>query len=360
MTGRTAFFLLCCTACWTVALSRTRHRHRRRTDPAQVTLQVATGAGGAAFLLATEEAYRWVDRLTGVANLATLLTGTSIMVSSGALVTTMLLWHFPPQQAHRRIWVTLVGYAAALTAAALLFRAAHVPEERPLDFSARYARDPAVTSFMLVALGTLAYGLGVVATLTWRYALVAHPGWLRRALLCGSTGAWVVLPGFCLTKIIILIMIHIGSTPPTWAENFASVTSGSAALLICAALALPTAELRLKRIRTWGQVWIGCHRLYPLWRAVTTQAPEVVLIAPRRRMLDLLDPRLIRFRRYRRYIEIRDGLLLLRQRSASGHGHYPVARADGHDVDSEIRALLGVRVPRRQPWPQPTAPGATP
>jgi hypothetical protein len=104
------------------------------------------------------------------------------------------------------------------------------------------------------------------------------------------------LPHAALTPIAVSLMaatvvfITVGSTLPSWGPRL-----GTDAWLL----------------------WLGdlraLHRLYPLWKAAWRVAPEVVLVPPRPLVVEMLDVRDVRFRLYRRQIEIRDAALLFEQ-----------------------------------------------
>lgn len=54
------------------------------------------------------------------------------------------------------------------------------------------------------------------------------------------------------------------------------------------------------------------NRLYPLWKELCTELPHVALYTPRPRLMDALIPRNSQLRLHRRLVEIRDGLLIMR------------------------------------------------
>ncbi|GGM50448.1 hypothetical protein GCM10012275_21660 [Longimycelium tulufanense] len=59
--------------------------------------------------------------------------------------------------------------------------------------------------------------------------------------------------------------------------------------------------------------WWHCYKLYPLWKTLCEALPNIALQPPRRRLLDVLTLRDNRLRLHRRLIEIRDGLLSMRE-----------------------------------------------
>jgi hypothetical protein len=54
------------------------------------------------------------------------------------------------------------------------------------------------------------------------------------------------------------------------------------------------------------------NELYPVWQALCGALPNITLDPPRSRLVDALIPQNSRFRLHRRLVEIRDGLLIMR------------------------------------------------
>jgi hypothetical protein len=58
--------------------------------------------------------------------------------------------------------------------------------------------------------------------------------------------------------------------------------------------------------------WRNANLLYPMWKALCTALPQIALDPPRPRVADALLPQDSQLRLHRRLVEIRDGLLILR------------------------------------------------
>jgi len=80
-------------------------------------------------------------------------------------------------------------------------------------------------------------------------------------------------------------------------------------LAFSAGVAVSSSHRWRKAIRDYRSL----QRLYPLWRTLYTAVPHIALERPRPRLIDGLTFRVPGHRLYRRIIEIRDGLLTLRE-----------------------------------------------
>jgi hypothetical protein len=154
----------------------------------------------------------------------------------------------------------------------------------------------------------------------------------------------------------------------TAAQNVSRLLLAMMLLLFAAGGALPA----LGGLRRWISRYVALQRLRPLWLELSTAAPGVVLGDPPGRLGELLAVRGVKLRLYRRVIEIRDAQWLLvghagdgaqdaeslraavttgrRPSQAGSPGHAGAAHgppgasqsAGGPDVDTEVRALLGL------------------
>jgi hypothetical protein len=85
------------------------------------------------------------------------------------------------------------------------------------------------------------------------------------------------------------VCLAIGSTVPAWGSR-----------------------VGVDRALRWRHTHRAYRRLYPLWATLADAAPQIVLTPPASRWVDVVDPRNLDFRLYRRVVEIRDGYLALR------------------------------------------------
>jgi len=81
--------------------------------------------------------------------------------------------------------------------------------------------------------------------------------------------------------------------------------------------------------------YLSLQRLYPLWKTLGRTVPGVLLVTPRARIVELFDLRDIHFRLYRRVVEIRDAIVLLKRISDPRAAELATAlgRAEGLTAD---------------------------
>lgn len=141
--------------------------------------------------------------------------------------------------------------------------------------------------------------------------------------------------------------------------------SGLAALAVASCLGLSA----LAHLHTWWRLLAASRDLEPLWRDLTAAVLDVVL-GPADRGHSASFPRQLRL--YRRVIEIRDAMIVLRNyvtpadldlalQHVSAHG-VPAHAEDTHITACWLSAALRGRNGGRTPWAQTvnlTGPGAT-
>lgn len=302
-------FPLCAVMAWSACLYKLRDLRRDRRNPTLRALCAAIAFPALAFTLAPSWIYLRVDRMLGVANLATLGIYGSVVVHSAAAQVLLLLWTYPSEQAWRRARWRLLVCGLALATIVTLFLLASVPEERPTDFDAYYAGTPPIGAFLLVYFTAFAVGLAGIARLCWRYARVAGRRWLRRGLRLTAVGAGFAL-GYCGCKLVYVVGRLLGEDLPAW-NLAAPVCAAIGAPLLCVGLTIPGWGPRLPGLRGRIDRYRACRALHPLWLALCQATPEIALVAPTSAARDTLAFGDVDFRLYRRVIEIRDGQLAL-------------------------------------------------
>jgi hypothetical protein len=126
--------------------------------------------------------------------------------------------------------------------------------------------------------------------------------WLVRTPLVFLTAAVSSFVIFLITRVIALFTYS--SSPILLGTYISSVhTVGVAAGCSIAALVPLVHGLSTRR---------DINRLYPLWKELCTELPHIALYPPRPRLIDALTPQNSQLRLHRRLIEIRDGLLIMR------------------------------------------------
>src|SRR6266571_2825765 len=188
------------------------------------------------------------------------------------------------------------------------------PRPETPDYWAAYGDLPVVWIYRAIFLSFGGFVLASVFRLTPRYAARARRATLRLGLRVVAAGAiagmaWIAIelarvvarglglgqppdPVIAVDRLLIVVtigLIALGSTLPTWGPRAG-----------------------VDRPLSWWREYRALRRLHPLWEAMRRVAPGVVLLDERPGPLDRLDPRDVHFRLYRRVVEIRDALLLLK------------------------------------------------
>lgn len=191
---------------------------------------------------------------------------------------------------------------------------------------------------------------------TWQYAKAAGDVWLRRGLTTVAISTWLTLISTALQALITMIWL-MGAHPRGWGATLVSC-SALGLLCIVAGWRLPGVAVRLTNCARWLRGYVQYQRLRPLWTALYQAVPTIALETPAPALADRLDTRNIRFRLYRRVIEIRDAQLTLRShhegsccRSTSGGG---ALRDEQRRAEAEARRIKAALVQKpTEPVPDP-------
>jgi hypothetical protein len=122
-------------------------------------------------------------------------------------------------------------------------------------------------------------------------------------------GLLLLASGFASSSVFWCIVLAFLLFRPAWLGALFPLNIGITAWLMTAGTILPLALESHRLVRNIVALW----RLWSLWWYLVEAVPHVVLIKPRMRICDLFGgARSIYLRLYRRVIEIRDALLILR------------------------------------------------
>lgn len=327
MTGaKDVVFPLCGVACWVafayklLPLLGPSRRPPRRRDPALFSVLAVFACKGAAFVLATPGIAAATDRALGVPNFAAL--GIHVLGGVGfsaAVLATLTFWEHPP----RRAWPTVRRLVAVAGATALLLIAlwaAAGVRTRSAHYLAENSQHLLVSLYLLCYVGVLLLGLVAIARLCWRQAMQAERRWTRRGLRVTGSGA-VIYMGSFVNRLSAVVVAPFGVDPLQW-ELVVPVCTGTGMLLIVTGLTMPGWGPRLSALRGWLASYRAHAQLRPLWTALYRVMPEIALHAPNKSV------RAVRYRLYRRVIEIRDARLQLRAHMDSDVA--AEATRDGH------------------------------
>jgi len=259
-------------------------------------------------------------------NSGRLLSNLCTMVAAFAALAHVMCVTCPPRKARVRIRRGLVALLVAMTAMTALFVSSRLPPVIA-GFGSLYRDHPKLVGYALIYVGFSGWALMALALTAVRYAGPAARPPLR-------TGLWIVAVG-CLVGVVYLVdkavvVVTQGLRLRPLLPNPEKVCSSPLHPPHClSSVGLPAlAVLAITMGMTlpaWGPAaaapvrWLRYRRTYrrldPLWRALTTAMPQIVLPRSGR------DRFSYRYGVQRRVIEIRDGLLLIGPYRGTGASH---------------------------------------
>lgn len=250
-----------------------------------------------------------INDLVGVPNAAFLVSFSLVVVLAASVRILVVYWQEPGDTAtaNRIAKRWILGYGLVVLAMALLFWAGDAPVERPTDFETYYATTPFMAEFVLLYLAAQAVALFSVIRGCQRWARLAGDPWLRRGLRLIIIGSVFGL-GVSASRGTAMAARWFGTN---WdALNTAvSVVCAMAGLTLGAlGFALPAWGEHLTRIREGVESYRDYRALHPLWNALRTAVPTIVLPA----RIPWWDPHV---RLTRRLAEINDGRLAVWSRT---------------------------------------------
>ncbi|QUQ70187.1 MAB_1171c family putative transporter [Kutzneria sp. CA-103260] len=173
------------------------------------------------------------------------------------------------------------------------------------------ARDrflPAVGTFTPLTVYWIAYLLCITVASAWATVLF----WRQLPKLQTKTLRYAVLMlAVASSDMLVYTASRTGavlSTNPVFI-NVGSFTSSVYFILVTVGCSVSVTAPLIRKIG----VWRDCNRLYSLWKPLCEAEPKISLEGSRSRISDLLSIQNIDFRHHRRIVEIRDGLLVLRE-----------------------------------------------
>ncbi|MCO8308819.1 MAB_1171c family putative transporter [Streptomyces sp. RKCA744] len=304
MTGRSIAYLSCATPIWITFGYKLRDVLHGPDDPMRRTV-CATLFSIAGILTASAPAtIGAINNISSVQNLAFLVSFSLVVTLSASAWILVVYWHEPPEKAARTARRGFYAYASIILCMIVLFLAGDAPIERRTDFETYYATTPYMAEFTLLYLLAQAVTLVSVAWRCWHWARVAGRPWLKRGLRLITIGA-VCGVGVSVSRTTAVAARWAGAD---WdvLNTRASVVFAILGLTVAAlGFTLPTWDQQFTRAGNWMTRFRGYRGLYPLWDALRTAAPSIVL--PVR--IPWWD---FELRLTRRLAEINDGRLALR------------------------------------------------
>jgi uncharacterized protein DUF6545 len=167
---------------------------------------------------------------------------------------------------------------------------------------------PTVVAYWVVLEGYLGAVLVTATVLFWTIARLAPAGLPRAGLRAMAAGS-ALIAVYSAVKAVLIVAHGFGV-----AVDFPAIEPPAHALqgfgmLLAVAGGLVAAT---RRARAAAAAYRSLLALRPLWTAMRDAFPEVILFSPRRAVIELAGVDDVHLRLYRRVIEIRDGMLALR------------------------------------------------
>jgi hypothetical protein len=188
---------------------------------------------------------------------------------------------------------------------AVFFVLAPVDQEAPQTFTATYAGAPYIVPYWVTFLVAVNLLLGDMVRLVARYANLSPKEHLRLGLHLITVGGSFAVAYWCYWSAY--LVLRLAERPVPSGLSTAGRICMFAALAFCVLGSTVPAlgpRVGLPTPYAWLASLSDYRQLYPLWRALATAVPEIVLNQPPRITLD------VRFWLNRRIIEIEDGLRL--------------------------------------------------
>jgi hypothetical protein len=252
------------------------------------------------------------DQLAGVPNLARLVGNSLVLCGGFGGQAVMCLLDDDQAAALHRVRVRVLWLAGSLVLMTVFFVLAPLDAEVTTRFTVVYADAPFMLEYRLVFLAFLGVALIDVARLSSHYARQARRPLLRLGMGLNTAGGLFGL-AFVVAFMAFLIADQAGYTfkqPEVVFRVLVFCMAGS--LAVGSTVPAWGSRVGLDRALRWRRLHRAYRRLYILWAALAGAAPEIVLAPPASRLVDVVDPRNLDFRLYRRVVEIRDGYLALR------------------------------------------------
>ncbi|MET8243104.1 MAB_1171c family putative transporter [Streptomyces sp. NPDC005202] len=250
-----------------------RHRH----DPYLRAICAVLGLAGVCFLLGAPPTVGAVNRVSGVPNLAALLTYASITAYSAASQVLIVYWRGGPH-VHRVAHRWMAAYAFVLIGIASTFALGDAPVERRTDLDTYYATTPFIAEMIVLYLAGHLAAVSVTTVSSLRWAREVR-GWLRAGLLVLGLGT-LCNAGYSVTKLVAVVARWCGQDWSALGTNVSPVAAGLGALLTSVGILMPLAGPRLTE---WRRSWRTYERLEPLERALDDVLTRRSLRLPRPR-----------------------------------------------------------------------------
>jgi hypothetical protein len=176
------------------------------------------------------------------------------------------------------------------------------------------ATTPTVAAYWVVLNGYLGTILAIATTLFWRIGRSAPAGPLRNGLRAIATGTFLVAL-YAVLKTTMIVAHTLGvPVPVATIEPVVGALRTVGTIIAVVGAAVPASG----KLRSVVHAYRALCALRPLWQVMRRTFPDAILFPRRRALLELAGVDEVQLRLYRRVIEIRDGMLALRDHLPAG------------------------------------------
>jgi hypothetical protein len=236
-----------------------------------------------------------------------------------------------PRAARNQLVVSCAVAVLLVALATLSPTGIHVSSAAPLT-----ADGPLPVVYWVVLNTYLGGIVGAAMALFWRMSRDAPPGTLRTGLRCLGAGLLVIVL-YAVQRVVVVMAHAFGVTLPV--ATIAPVADGLRAvglLLVLVGASIPATGW----VHSVAQAYRSLRALGPLWQTMRRAFPDVILFSRRRAVVERFGVDDVHLRLYRRVIEIRDGMLVLRDHLPPGAGAGARAFLDTRGTDHPHPAAL--------------------
>jgi hypothetical protein len=289
---------------------------RGQRDRTTLAFCLYAGLSALSYLVLLPPIKARADGWTGLPHTAGLVTGVSVLGLTAAQQYLLIHWTYPPEMARDKMRRRFFFWAVVLAAYVGTYLVFGPGQQQFHYFYLENARKIWQAPYLVLYVLACIVGQVDVVRHCRRYAKIANRAWLRRGMLTAAVGG-VFIMVYCAVRVADLVAEPFGIDMHAL-EPVAWTFGDAGTLLSLFGWVLPVLGPRLSLLAQWCRDYRTYRRLYPLWRALYEEVPEIALGPPPSQFSDMLRLRDMGFWLHRRVIEIQDALRALRLRTSDG------------------------------------------
>ena len=322
---------LCAGVAWVSLLFKLLGRGR---GPAAAAVALFYLFMGLTFTISDPRVWGWIGQVSGVPNLALLLSQGSVIGVAATQLAALTSWELSADEARPKVRNQVYAFAGVVAAMAGLFALADLNTEDTTTAVIRYADNWRYALYLLLYVTAFAVAQYFILVHCLRYARAVEGRWLRRGLRLAAIGAVGGLV-YVAARYADVLAAPLGLDPSAW-EPVARLGAGLGAILALVGWSVPGWGPQVLALRDWLRDYRAYRDLYPLWSALCRANPDIALdpAAGRTAVRDL------DFRLHRRVVEILDGRRWLRPDVTA------VAAGDDQRAHAEAAAIAAALAAR--------------